>query len=663
MMAFTSAIFLLGGLAVAVPLALHFLRRKPVVRIPFPSLFFLRAVHSPSSQRFNDLKKWLVLLLRCLAVLALAMAFALPFLPKFGHAVTGAAVILTDASLSMQSGHCGDVNHAAAELVDRLDSGTVVLAGAVGDIAVWSGGFTDQRETVKKFLLEHGRSDTGGGYENPLRQADAKLRKQPVEHRTIYLVTDRQMRAWKNVRLDTPLSPGVELRIVTPGIPSDATVSNTAVDDVRVEPVAADRRVRLAVTLANYGHDPVAGSLSVQIGKTAKNLPVKLASAGKNTVAVELPLPAAGSVPEYGQVRLDIDDDLPADNQYFFPLNVRNPPAVFLTRPPDREPDFVLTALVPDDAHACVLPHALTAATSPEALKRADICLIRSGFALTPDQVAAVQQAVRTGGGLILTWENSPSTIRLLEAFGVTVLRTEQAPGRTLTLTDINFELPPFKKFTETPTGSLYDVVFYRSPQLKFPDSADILARFAPDAPAVGLFPFGSGTVCVLAFRPDRTGTDWPVHASFVPFWHELLKQFKPRAVRNSRMTASLKPLAGEELREVERLDRAGETSELLRQGRFIPAQAGAYRLTTAAGQKLLCVNHDPEESLLAYMPENFHPETALSHPGVPPEAAAAAGLPREDSDSPGRPLFLWFLVLALLCGGGELWLSNRTAL
>ncbi|MFI4876748.1 MAG: BatA domain-containing protein [Blastopirellula sp. JB062] len=68
---------LVGGLLVGVPILLHLVMRQQPKRIEFPALRFVRA-RNVQNQRRLELKHWLLLLLRCAAILLFALALARP---------------------------------------------------------------------------------------------------------------------------------------------------------------------------------------------------------------------------------------------------------------------------------------------------------------------------------------------------------------------------------------------------------------------------------------------------------------------------------------------------------------------------------------------------------------------------------------------------------
>src|SRR5690606_34017346 len=100
---FLSPNFLLAVAALALPLLLHLLRRRVTRTIPFPSLRFLAAA-KPTDRRRQNLRRRIVLALRCLALVALALAFARPFFGAAEPPVGRATVIIVDNSYSLQTG-------------------------------------------------------------------------------------------------------------------------------------------------------------------------------------------------------------------------------------------------------------------------------------------------------------------------------------------------------------------------------------------------------------------------------------------------------------------------------------------------------------------------------------------------------------------------------
>src|SRR2546427_10377281 len=106
-MAFLNPIFLLGAIAAGVPVLVHLVRRTRAPRIQFPSLMFLRKIEQKTIRR-RKLRNLMLLLVRCAALLLLALAFARPFFtgatPVSAAGDRTSTVILIDGSDSMRYG-------------------------------------------------------------------------------------------------------------------------------------------------------------------------------------------------------------------------------------------------------------------------------------------------------------------------------------------------------------------------------------------------------------------------------------------------------------------------------------------------------------------------------------------------------------------------------
>lgn len=95
-----------GGVLASVPLILHLFRRTPAVRMPFSIVRFLTP-SLPTTTRRSRLEHWPLMLLRILAVLLIALAFARPFqrvsIDRQEAASSADRIaILIDASASMR---------------------------------------------------------------------------------------------------------------------------------------------------------------------------------------------------------------------------------------------------------------------------------------------------------------------------------------------------------------------------------------------------------------------------------------------------------------------------------------------------------------------------------------------------------------------------------
>src|SRR6266699_3048759 len=104
-MSFLAPLFLLGALAVALPVVFHLIRRTTREKTVFSSLMFLMPT-PPRVTRRSRLENIFLLILRCLVLCLLALGFARPFVQKpMVPDPAGAGkkiIVLVDRSASMR---------------------------------------------------------------------------------------------------------------------------------------------------------------------------------------------------------------------------------------------------------------------------------------------------------------------------------------------------------------------------------------------------------------------------------------------------------------------------------------------------------------------------------------------------------------------------------
>ncbi|KAA6434144.1 hypothetical protein FEM33_22960 [Dyadobacter flavalbus] len=104
-MSFLFPSFLWGLLAVSVPIAIHIFNFRRTKRIYFTNVAFLKAVDT-KTRSVRQIKHWLVMAARILAIVCLALAFAQPFLPAANSLAVdrrGITSLYLDNSYSMQN--------------------------------------------------------------------------------------------------------------------------------------------------------------------------------------------------------------------------------------------------------------------------------------------------------------------------------------------------------------------------------------------------------------------------------------------------------------------------------------------------------------------------------------------------------------------------------
>src|SRR3954471_3463315 len=145
---FLSPLFWLGITAVAAPILVHLVRRTRARKIEFPALAFVRQVPQRTIRR-RTFRNLLLLILRCLAILLIVIAFTRPFFSRRSAAkdngANGATAILIDSSLSMRR--------------DQMFANAVARAAAIVDEArsderLPMMTFGDRDEVVNRFTAD-----------------------------------------------------------------------------------------------------------------------------------------------------------------------------------------------------------------------------------------------------------------------------------------------------------------------------------------------------------------------------------------------------------------------------------------------------------------------------------------------------------------------------
>src|SRR5579871_2006453 len=104
-MQFLAPLMLYGAAAISIPLGLHFFYRARYKPLPWAPMRFLKEAIEQTSRRLK-FQEWILLALRCLALILLALALSRPGLRSAVTAQRGESidvVFVIDTSLSMSA--------------------------------------------------------------------------------------------------------------------------------------------------------------------------------------------------------------------------------------------------------------------------------------------------------------------------------------------------------------------------------------------------------------------------------------------------------------------------------------------------------------------------------------------------------------------------------
>ncbi len=596
-MNFLAPFLLTLGLAAAVPLLLHLMRRRLGTRVEFPAARYLVRAEQENSRRLR-LRNLALMLLRVLLIALIALAAARPVgkLAGTGHPATALAIVL-DNSLSTGAVEDG------APVLSRLTSlaGDVLARSSSGD-RLWlitpdgtvRGGSADELTSSAAALVPAGGS---GDLPLAVNRAASLVEAVGLPARQILILTDGQASAWaRNVE---PSRVAVSAFMPAGSPPLNRGVVLAEARPLRFTP-------RGTIVVRTEGGDSTSYAVEIEgrvvgrgVARSGEEAELRVAAPGDGWLSAVVTVPP---------------DELRGDDSRYLALIAGPPPAVRV-----------------DATAGAFVPSALDA-------------LIQSGVVTRGDDVlvAAADAADRLPALLI-----APSDPVLVGA-----------ANRNLERLGVPWRFGAPRRGNVAVTGNRLDEV---TVSLRYPlvpvagAAADTLAS-AGGAPWVVA---GEGYT-VVASPLESAATSLPLKAAFVPWLGEILAQrlsSDPIVIRHAAPggRVSLPPLVTGWVTD------DGTTPESILDGAMTaPAAPGVYFLLrgpTRVGA--LVVNPEPEESVLQRLsPATLRSRLGSRDAQVYTNLDAFR---RSAFDpSAGRSLVTPLLGFALLVLGAEGWASRR---
>jgi Aerotolerance regulator N-terminal/von Willebrand factor type A domain len=515
-MAFLYPAFLIGALAIAIPIVLHLLRRDVAPEVPFTAVRLLHRspVERADRRRLRDL---LLLAARIAALLLLAAAFARPYVQ--GATPAPVRVVAVDRSYSMGApGIFASALRLARQSIDDAASGERVAVVAFDDgaeVLAAPGSKADARAA-----LEGLAAGFGGTRYGPVVQQAVDLAAGAAGR--LVIITDLQRAGWDEESSST-LPTGWSL---------------TARD---VMQDAASPRSNLAVTAVTIDGGRVLAAIRND-GPLARAGTVRVVSDGQSVATTDYAVPPGAAieapitwrVPESGAFTVTIDDSegLPADNARFVALGSRAAATALIVVGPGtgelstaRKPSalYLSRALGTSSGEdAEVVSGSQVAALSLERLSSYGGVALLTTRGLERPARDLLMSYVNGGGGLFIAAASDieASILAEMTAWQPSLTAVEQGGPLTLAATDLRHPiLRPFGALA----ANLGQVRVDRSWRVS-PDGWSVIARFSNGTPALLERMSGRGRVVLFASDVNRRWNDFPLHPAFVPFAIEAMR-------------------------------------------------------------------------------------------------------------------------------------------
>lgn len=679
---FLAPAFLLGLLAIGVPIWLHRVARANPTQHPFASLMFVEASETQRTAK-RTLRYWVLLSLRILLLIALALAFAGPLLSGRVVPVADANArlhaIVIDKSLSMQQGERWQraLDEADNVLSSLRSSDRVMLATAEGrrvsviensTPASAAGNVRAALRTLKPGIerLDYGLA---------MSTADNWLGK-PRPPVVLHLISDLQQSAAPLRFADLEPPPQTQLELHDVGNAGSENVfiqsaslktADTRSLEVTVRGAAAkpqQRQVVLAIDGKEYARRGVelpARAVSVvtppvegEGGQLAPDLaPQAVASPAAKVMFSDLKL-SAGS--HRIEVSLEPADALPQDDRFYAVLEHADPKALLVATDP-RADDVAYFAAAIGSLAAPTLSMEERApdAIGTGALTSYSLLVVSDTGALSEVQARRIKEYVAAGGSVLATLGASSSIAAgpLLEGW-----RIGEPQQGGAAVGEIATTHPVLRD-----AGDWHSVRFFRHRTVEIGEKDRVLIAYEDGAPLLIERTLGAGHMLVLTAPVEREWNDLAIHPLFVHFIAEAARYL----VRGDASAASttvgsvvltgLTAAGGGQIFDP-RGERVLGLAQTTAADRLIPDETGFYEIRGNDGVRWVAVNVDARESDLTPLPATFVQRwQAMQMRKAAPTVAAAVPTTADAKPRSLGPAVLWLAAALLLA---ELLLANR---
>ncbi|MGH9654823.1 MAG: BatA domain-containing protein [Bryobacteraceae bacterium] len=603
-MGFLSPWFLAGIAVAGLPLWLHLLRKFKRTPQPFSSVMLFERKLEASS-RHRRLRELLLLAFRVALLLLLAFAFANPFV-KHTSAVAGRRtlnVIAIDHSFSMRYGRrMQDAKARAHAVVNALPGGSLVEVLAV-DAHVQALTQPERgRAALHAAIDQIQPSDLAssfGEFARVLRVMDRST----GMRLDVHFIGDMQKTSMPPAFADLAAGPHTSLSLSRVG---SGDPPNWAVDGVSA-PVRVYSAARRQITAVIAGWKTPAASKTVSLLLDGKTLETKQATVPANgRVEVKFSPIAVPYGAHRGEVRIEPHDGLAGDDSFLFSIE-RSDPRKVLFLYAGGHPEEALyykTAMASATGSGLVVETARLEQAAAKNLSQYAYVVLNDPGKLDPESDRALCTYVEGGGAVLIA-----AGARTAGAGHVPVSGDSVSFGRGSEIAGT------IDKNAAALAGSadFKNVRFSRYASLSPKAGARVIARLSGGSPLLVQEHRGEGRVLIFAAPLDGSESDFPLHASYVPFVVQTGRYLAGEEDQPSSVAAGT-PV------QLRRTRSQGTAANVIGPGghreldirqastalSFDLDQDGFYQVQRATGARLLvAVDADRRESDLAAIPDD----------------------------------------------------------
>jgi hypothetical protein len=681
-MSFLAPMFLLGGLAVGLPIVFHLIRRTSKDKIPFSSLMFLQPT-PPRVTRRSRLENIWLLLLRCLVILLLALGFSRPFIQKPVAADPNSAdgkriVVLLDTSASMRRDGVWQEARARAEETVRKAAPVDKVSLITFDNEVrtaWS--FDDwvrmtppDRVAMAKQRLQSLTPTWNSTHlGNALIQASEMLqdsKEAQTDNRKIVLISDLQKGSrleglqgheWPN-RLEVSLEP-VKARKVT----------NAGLQLVSERDEAGDSDIKFRVTNADES-----GGEQFKVGWMKNNALLGSVVAAYvppgQTRIFAAPKLATNQVPE--QLVLAGDNEEFDNTVFWVAPKAERIPLLYVGQDNAKNPEqslyYLYRAFQQTPRLAVqVVGWSPQAEAQPKEATTAKVAVLSEDA--SGNQIRFIQDFLNQGHTVVFPLRSKAGASVLSQLTGVSGMEASEASGSGYSmLSQIDFEHPLFAPFADPRFNDFTKIHFWKHRKLDLGamPKARVLARFEGGDPALIQLSIGKGNLLVITSGWYPSDSQLALSSKFVPLLYGILEQSGSiQLAKTSYTIGDDIPLPSESAKGSVNVEKPDGTKQEVPAGeKFKQANMpGIYRVMGVDPPYAFAVNLAAEESKTS--PLSVEELQKLGVPVRERNLAAEKVIEKQQLHLQGvelesrQKLWRWLIVTAIMVLIVETWLAG----
>jgi hypothetical protein len=531
---FISPLFWLGVAAVGAPILVHLVRRTRARKIEFPALTFVRQVPQRTIRR-RTFRNLLLLILRCLAILLIVIAFTRPFFSRRSSAKdnssAGSTVVLIDSSLSMRREQMfPNAVQRAASIIEEASNGERLAVLTFGNRYEAINRFTNDKTRLRSILKSLGPGWEGTDYEQALRGAESLLGELKSESRKrVILISDFQASGWNQANASYKLSSDIQLQTFDVG--GSNPPPNVAVTNVDAHGVVFGQKYaeNLSVQLSNFSDTPRDRlAVDFQINdQTVEKREVNLNA--RETKVVEF----TGFNLTEGANRCVIEvmsGDFAPDNKFYFTIRREAPAKALIVESAARgrsDSFYLQSALNLSDAMPYNFTVKTAGAVDPAGVADNALVILNDSGPLSPSLAENLKRFVENGGQMIISagphTDTNSFNQSLRDASPATLTEAVQnKASESVAITDIKFDHPIFEVFRDSGRLAAARVFGYVRSQPK--PNATVLARYEDGSPALVEGNAGKGHVLLFTSSLGPSWNDLPLTPLYLPLVHQMIR-------------------------------------------------------------------------------------------------------------------------------------------